>query len=79
MTKGSLSIGGRNYKLNHNVYLAAFGKAALGMVQGAEAVIGEHLVKGVASVPRKTLQKLYAFCMRHSLQLQLIQNFKKYY
>lgn len=54
----SLTVGKRTYKLNHNVHLVAFGKAALGMVQGAERVLSNHIVQGIASVPRKTLQKL---------------------
>ena len=39
------------WKLDRNVRLAAFGKAAPGMVRAAEAILGEHIVAGVASVP----------------------------
>uniref|UniRef100_A0A0N5AWV5 Glycerate kinase n=1 Tax=Syphacia muris TaxID=451379 RepID=A0A0N5AWV5_9BILA len=55
---GYLSVGKQKYKLNSNVYIAAFGKAGLGMVQGAEDVLGSEVVKGIASVPRNSLQKL---------------------
>ena len=40
------------------MYVAAFGKAVLGMIRAVEEVVGEHIVRGVASVPhgiRETL------------------------
>ena len=37
--------------MRKNVYVAAFGKAVLGMVRAVEEVVGDHLVRGVASVP----------------------------
>uniref|UniRef100_A0A0M3JBP9 Glycerate kinase (inferred by orthology to a human protein) n=1 Tax=Anisakis simplex TaxID=6269 RepID=A0A0M3JBP9_ANISI len=58
VTGSQLSVGQRIYQLNHNVHLAAVGKAALGMVQGAEASIGGHVVEGIASVPRNTIKKI---------------------
>ncbi|OIR11276.1 MAG: hypothetical protein BEU05_00845 [Marine Group III euryarchaeote CG-Bathy2] len=39
------------WQLDRNVRLAAFGKAASGMVRAAEAILGEHIVAGIASVP----------------------------
>ncbi|MCS5525172.1 MAG: DUF4147 domain-containing protein, partial [Candidatus Poseidoniia archaeon] len=39
------------WQLDRNVRLAAFGKAAPGMVRAAEAILGEHIVAGIASVP----------------------------
>lgn len=46
-----LEVAGRSFKLQHNVHLVGFGKAVLGMAAEAEKIIGEHLVKGVISVP----------------------------
>uniref|UniRef100_A0A5S6R1D8 Glycerate kinase n=1 Tax=Trichuris muris TaxID=70415 RepID=A0A5S6R1D8_TRIMR len=42
---------GREYELNHNVYVVAFGKAALSMCRGATSALGTHIVRGIASVP----------------------------
>ena len=39
------------WRLDRNVRLAAFGKAAPGMVRAAEGILGEHIVAGIASVP----------------------------
>jgi glycerate-2-kinase len=39
------------WQLDRNVRLAAFGKAAPGMVRAAETILGEHIVVGIASVP----------------------------
>ncbi|VDM40394.1 unnamed protein product [Toxocara canis] len=58
VTGGQLTVGKRVYQLEHNVHMAAIGKAALGMVQGAEAALGKHLVQGIASVPRHTIKKI---------------------
>ncbi|KAH7697191.1 MOFRL family protein, partial [Aphelenchoides avenae] len=46
-----LTVQGRQYELNHNVHIVAIGKAAVGMVEGAEAALGGHVVDGIASVP----------------------------
>ncbi|TKR77116.1 hypothetical protein L596_018145 [Steinernema carpocapsae] len=46
-----LLYNGKSYDLRNNVYLVAFGKAAASMVEGAEKVLGEDLVEGIASVP----------------------------
>uniref|UniRef100_A0A914RLM2 MOFRL-associated domain-containing protein n=1 Tax=Parascaris equorum TaxID=6256 RepID=A0A914RLM2_PAREQ len=53
-----LTVGKRVYQLQHNVHVAAIGKAALGMVQGAEASLGKEIVEGIASVPRMTIKKM---------------------
>uniref|UniRef100_A0A915AMS0 Glycerate kinase n=1 Tax=Parascaris univalens TaxID=6257 RepID=A0A915AMS0_PARUN len=53
-----LTVGKRVYQLQHNVHVAAIGKAALGMVQGAEASLGKEIVEGIASVPRMTIKKI---------------------
>lgn len=47
-----------SFKLNHNVYIVAFGKAACGMSRAAETVLSNHLVKGIASIPVGSLEIL---------------------
>ena len=39
------------YKLNKNVYVAAFGKAVNTMCVEVENILKDHLVKGVAALP----------------------------
>ena len=36
--------------MSNNVYVAAFGKAVVGMVRALEDLIGDHIVEGVASI-----------------------------
>ena len=43
-------VGDVDYVLSHNVYVAAFGKAVVGMVRALEDLLGDHIVEGVASV-----------------------------
>ncbi|KAL3091660.1 hypothetical protein niasHT_024242 [Heterodera trifolii] len=50
---GKLFVQNRAFELHKNVHLVAFGKAAPAMVQGAERVLGEHIRRGIASVPMK--------------------------
>ncbi|CAL8381499.1 unnamed protein product [Boreogadus saida] len=47
----SLVIDGRTFALRNNLHLVGFGKAVLGMAAEAERIAGDHLVKGVISVP----------------------------
>ena len=47
----SLLVGGRSFTLKHNLHLVGFGKAVLGMAAEAERIVGDHLVRGVISVP----------------------------
>jgi len=57
---GMLVVQGKSYPLRRNVYVAAFGKAVLGMIRAVEEVVGDHIVRGVASVPygiRETFAK----------------------
>ncbi|VDN05537.1 unnamed protein product [Thelazia callipaeda] len=58
LVNGCMKIGHRTYQVDHNIHLAAFGKAALGMVRGAENALNGHIVEGIASVPRGTLKKM---------------------
>ncbi|KAI1719306.1 MOFRL family domain-containing protein [Ditylenchus destructor] len=47
----SLIVNNRTYELRRNVHIIAVGKAVAGMVRGAENILGEHVVNGIASVP----------------------------
>lgn len=53
-----LLVGGKSFTLTNNLYLVGFGKAVLGMAAEAERIVGDHLIKGMVSVPhgiQKTL------------------------
>lgn len=54
----SVVIDGRTFALKHNLHLVGFGKAVLGMAAEAERIVGDHLVKGVISVPHGIQQTL---------------------
>ncbi|CAF0752098.1 unnamed protein product [Adineta steineri] len=49
--KTGLYIEDNYVALNHNLYVAAFGKAALGMCRAVNELCHEHIIKGIASVP----------------------------
>lgn len=49
---GQLKVRDRSFQLRQNLYLVGFGKAVLGMAAAAEELLGQHLVRGVISVPR---------------------------
>lgn len=44
------------YTICSNVKVVAFGKAVLGMVEALETLLGDHIVGGVASVPRGAME-----------------------
>ena len=54
---GMLKVQGVSYPLRKNVYVAAFGKAVLGMIRAVEEIVGDHLVRGIVedSVGNKSL------------------------
>ncbi|KAL7891788.1 hypothetical protein AOLI_G00012640 [Acnodon oligacanthus] len=55
-----LVVGDRAFNLSNNLHLVGFGKAVLGMAAEAERIVGDHLVRGVISVPhgiQETLQR----------------------
>ena len=67
MGENFLHISGQSYPLRKNVYVAAFGKAVLGMVRAVEEVVGDHLVKGIASVPKGIRETLRGNCLDHQI------------
>lgn len=54
----SVIIDGHKFSLKHNVHLVGFGKAVLGMAAETERIVGDHLVKGIISVPHGIQQTL---------------------
>lgn len=46
-----LTIKEREYAVDKNVSVVAFGKAVLGMAKAVDAILGDQIVRGVASVP----------------------------
>ncbi|XP_074500616.1 glycerate kinase [Sebastes fasciatus] len=54
----SVVINGHKFTLKHNLHLVGFGKAVLGMATEAERIMGDHLVRGVISVPHGIQQTL---------------------
>lgn len=47
-----LTVADRRYIINQNIHVVAFGKAVIGMVRTAEDILKDHIVGGIASVPR---------------------------
>ncbi|XP_077582231.1 glycerate kinase [Stigmatopora nigra] len=58
---------GRTFRMENNVHVVGFGKAVLGMAAEAERILGEHLVRGVVSVPRGLQQALQEHGKHHLL------------
>ena len=46
-----ICVQGREYKLINNVKLIAAGKAVGGMVRAVQDLIGDHIIRGVVSLP----------------------------
>ncbi|XP_078399302.1 glycerate kinase [Cetorhinus maximus] len=46
-----LMIQNQCFPVHKNVYLVGFGKAVLGMAAAIEAILGDHLLQGVISIP----------------------------
>ncbi|XP_038125293.1 glycerate kinase [Cyprinodon tularosa] len=63
----SVIIDGRTFTLRHNLHLVGFGKAVLGMAAEVERILGDHIVKGVISVPHGIQQTLKQHGKSHLL------------
>lgn len=50
----SLRVSGQLVPLEHNVYLVGFGKAVGGMAHVMQKLLGDHLLRGIISVPQGT-------------------------
>ncbi|TKS71284.1 Glycerate kinase [Collichthys lucidus] len=60
-------IDGHKFTLKHNLHLVGFGKAVLGMAAEAERIVGDHLVKGIISVPHGIQQTMKQHGKNHLL------------
>ncbi|XP_048257767.1 glycerate kinase-like [Haliotis rufescens] len=47
----TLCVGGKEYQLQKNVFVVGFGKAVSGMARVVEEMLGDHIVKGIISIP----------------------------
>ncbi|KAL1272524.1 hypothetical protein QQF64_028386 [Cirrhinus molitorella] len=65
-----LLVGGQSFTLTNNLYLVGFGKAVLGMAAEAERIVGDHLIKGVVSVPHGIQKTL----CNHGKEKMLLEN-----
>lgn len=65
--ENSVTINGHTFQLKHNLHLVGLGKAVLGMASEAERLLGDHLVKGVISVPHGIQQTLQEHGKGHLL------------
>ena len=54
----NLVVAGRSFSVHDNIHLAAFGKAVCGMIKAAEAILGDHIQRAVASIPVGTRNQL---------------------
>lgn len=63
----TVTIDGYKFILKHNLHLVGLGKAVLGMAAEAERLLGDHLVKGVISVPHGIQQTLKGHGKGHLL------------
>ncbi|KAK2861972.1 hypothetical protein Q5P01_001505 [Channa striata] len=63
----SVIIDGHKFTLKRNLHLVGFGKAVLGMAAEAERLLGDHLVKGIVSVPHGIQQTLQQHGKDHLL------------
>lgn len=58
VTGSKLTVDGKTYKLKKNVFVVGFGKAVSGMAKTLEDLVGQHIVRGVISIPFGS-QKLF--------------------
>ena len=49
--QNTLSIKEREYAVDKNVFVVAFGKAVLGMAKAVDDILRDQIVRGVASIP----------------------------
>ena len=63
VSRDKLLIQDKQYQLDHNVHVVAFGKAVLGMVQAVDNILGSHIVQGVASVPCGSVAQTFEVCI----------------
>ena len=55
-----MTVEGRTYTLKNNVYVVGFGKAVSGMARTLEDHIGQHIVRGIISIPHGSQELFHA-------------------
>ena len=68
ITGSKLTVDGRTYTLKNNVYVAGFGKAVSGMARTLEDLIGQHVVRGVISIPHGSQELFKAYGKEYVFQ-----------
>ncbi|XP_027583195.2 glycerate kinase [Pipra filicauda] len=76
-----LLVKGQAFPVKRDLYLVGFGKAVLGMAAAAEEILGDHLVRGVISVPLGIQESLQRAGMQEMLlkphsKIQVIEGAK---
>ncbi|NXA22631.1 GLCTK kinase, partial [Ibidorhyncha struthersii] len=62
-----LLVKGRVFPVKRDLYLVGFGKAVLGMAAAAEEILGDHLIRGIISVPLGIQESLQRAGMQEML------------
>ncbi|NXP23034.1 GLCTK kinase, partial [Scytalopus superciliaris] len=62
-----LLVRGQAFPLKRDLYLVGFGKAVLGMAAAAEEILGDHLVRGIITVPLGIKESLQQAGMQEML------------
>ncbi|NWW95124.1 GLCTK kinase, partial [Rhynochetos jubatus] len=76
-----LLVKGRAFPVKRDLYLVGFGKAVLGMAAAAEEILGDHLARGIISVPLGIQESLQRAGMQEMLlkphsKIQVIEGAK---
>ncbi|KFP91732.1 Glycerate kinase, partial [Apaloderma vittatum] len=71
-----LLVKGQAFPVKQNLYLVGFGKAVLGMAAAAEEILGEHLVRGIISVPLGIQESLQQMLLKPHSKIQVIEGAK---
>ena len=50
-TLNTLTVDEQTYSIQRNVFVVGFGKAVLGMARVVEDLLGQHIIKGILSIP----------------------------
>ncbi|NWR47947.1 GLCTK kinase, partial [Regulus satrapa] len=76
-----LLVKGQAFPVKRDLYLVGFGKAVLGMAAAAEEILGDHLARGIVSVPLGIQESLQRAGMQEMLlkphsKIQVIEGAK---
>ncbi|XP_075570364.1 glycerate kinase isoform X2 [Pelecanus crispus] len=76
-----LLVKGRAFPVKRHLYLVGFGKAVLGMAAAAEEILGDHLIRGIITVPLGIQESLQRAGMQEMLlkphsKIQVIEGAK---